>query len=63
MWFYEMKNDGFSFGTNRTPIEGSQIPDCLARYKNLEAEAGRTRKDCSFLALVKRKWTMPCPFF
>ena len=49
VWFYEMKNDGFSFGTNRTPIEGSQIPDCLARYKILEAEAGRTRKDCSFL--------------
>ena len=33
VWYYKIENDGFSMGTNRKPIEGSQIPDLL---KNLQ---------------------------
>ena len=52
VWFYDMKADGFSLDDRRTPIADNDIPDVIARFKNLEAEESRTRKDQSFIVPV-----------
>jgi type I restriction enzyme M protein len=33
VWFYELTNDGFELKRTRKPIEGSQLPDFLAKWK------------------------------
>jgi len=48
VWFYDMKADGFSLDDKRTPIEKNDIPDILARFRNLEGETGRKPTDQSF---------------
>lgn len=50
VWFYDMKSDGFSLDDKRTDLgnEGD-IPDILARFHYLEAEADRKRTEQSFL--------------
>ncbi|MBR4845954.1 MAG: SAM-dependent DNA methyltransferase [Bacteroidaceae bacterium] len=53
VWFYDMKADGFSLDDKRNPITDNDIPDIVARFHNLEAEAERTRKDKSFLVPVE----------
>ena len=52
VWFYDMKADGFSLDDKRNPIADNDIPDVIARFKNLPAEESRTRKDQSFLVPV-----------
>ena len=52
VWFYDMKADGFSLDDKRTPIADNDIPDVIARFKNLEAEESRSRKDQSFIVPV-----------
>lgn len=34
VWFYELNNDGFELKQTRKPIEGSEIPDFLAKWKD-----------------------------
>lgn len=48
VWFYDMKADGFSLDDKRTEITENDIPDILARFANLEAEADRVRTEQSF---------------
>ncbi|MDQ3749613.1 MAG: type I restriction-modification system subunit M [Acidobacteriota bacterium] len=54
VWFYDMKADGLSLDDKRTVFadqtkhENNNIPDILARWRNIDAEAGRTRTDQSF---------------
>lgn len=48
VWFYDMKVDGLSLDDKRTPIEENDIPDIIARFKNLEAEKDRKRTEQSF---------------
>jgi len=36
VWYYKIENDGFSIGTNRKPIEGSQIPELLELFKEVK---------------------------
>lgn len=48
VWFYDMKADGFSLDDKRSPIEQNDIPDVVARFKNLDAEVNRERTDQSF---------------
>lgn len=48
-----MTNDGFSLDVKRTPIEGSNIPDIINRFKNLGQEEDRKRTDQSFLVPVE----------
>ncbi len=54
VWFYDMKADGLSLDDKRTVFadqtkhENNNIPDITARWRNLDAEAGRTRTDQSF---------------
>lgn len=52
VWFYCMDNDGFTLNSKRDPIEGSNIPDIINRYKNLSEEFERTRKNQSFMVPV-----------
>ena len=53
VWFYDMKADGFSLDDKRTPIVDNDIPDVIARFKNLEAEEKRSRKEKSFIVPVE----------
>ena len=53
VWFYDMKADGFSLDDKRNPIADNDIPDIIARFHNLSAEAERTRKEQSFLVPVE----------
>ena len=49
VWFYDMQSDGYSLDDKRTELPGSDIPDIVARFKNLTGEATRARTDQSFL--------------
>ena len=49
VWFYDMKNDGFSLDDKRSRIEANDIPDIVERFRNLGKEADRKRTDQSFL--------------
>jgi len=53
VWFYDMKADGFSLDDKRNPIADNDIPDVIARFKNLVVEENRSRKDQSFLVPVE----------
>ncbi len=49
VWFYDMRADGFSLTTQRTPTpEQNDIPDIISRFHNLEAETERNRTEQSF---------------
>lgn len=52
VWFYDMENDGFTLDAKRTPIDGTDIPDVIERYNNLEAEKERKRDEKSFMVPV-----------
>ena len=49
VWFYDMQADGFSLDDKRSPIEENDIPDIIARFKNLESEKNRDRTEKSFM--------------
>ncbi|MBK9935271.1 MAG: SAM-dependent DNA methyltransferase [Cytophagaceae bacterium] len=50
VWFYDMKADGYTLDDKRSETpNANDLPDILARYKNLEAEKDRKRTDPSFL--------------
>lgn len=53
VWFYDMTADGYSLDQKRNEVEENDIPDVIARFKNLKAEEARTRKDNSFLVPVQ----------
>lgn len=43
VWYYKIENDGFSMGTNRKPIEGTNIPELLKLFE--EIKQGKQPKD------------------
>lgn len=49
VWFYNMTADGKSLDDKRTPIADNDIPDIIARFKNLDGEKDRKRTDKSFM--------------
>ena len=49
VWFYDMTVDGYSLDDKRTPVNESDIPDIIQRFKNLDKEADRKRTDKSFM--------------
>ena len=53
VWFYDMNADGFSLDDKRTVVSENDIPDIIARWKNLDAEKNRTRKEQSFIVPVE----------
>ena len=48
VWFYDMKADGFSLDDKRSEVAENDIPDIIARFKNLENEKDRERTEQSF---------------
>ena len=49
VWFYNMRADGFSLTTQRTPTpDQNDIPDLIHRFHHLDAETDRSRKEQSF---------------
>ena len=48
VWFYDMTADGFSLDDKRSPVADNDIPDIIARFRNLDAEKGRQRTEKSF---------------
>lgn len=48
VWFYDMKADGFSLDDKRSKVEKNDIPDIIAKFKNLDAEKDRERTEQSF---------------
>jgi len=53
VWYYKIENDGFSMGTNRKPIEGSQIPELLTLFQKVKQ--GKKPKDTSYSFCISRK--------
>lgn len=53
VWFYDMQADGFSLDDKRTPIAQNDIPDIIARFKNLDGEKDRARTEKSFFVPKK----------
>ena len=53
VWFYDMKADGFSLDDKRAAVSENDIPDIINRYKHLEEEEARTRKEQSFIVPVE----------
>ena len=53
VWFYDMKADGYTLDQKRTECKENDIPDIVARWKNLAAEESRTRKEQSFFVPVE----------
>jgi type I restriction enzyme M protein len=53
VWFYDMRADGFSLDQKRTEVSENDIPDIIARFANLDAEANRKRTEQSFLVPVE----------
>lgn len=53
VWFYDMTADGFSLDDKRSPVTENDIPDIIARYKNLKDEENRERTDKSFFVPVQ----------
>lgn len=52
VWFYDMTADGYSLDDKRTEVKDNDIPDIIARFHNLDAEADRARTDKSFFVPV-----------
>ena len=48
VWFYDMQADGLSLDDKRTPVSENDIPDIIARFKNMDGEKDRDRTDKSF---------------
>ena len=48
VWFYDMQADGLSLDDKRSPVNENDIPDIIARFKNLSAEETRERTEQSF---------------
>lgn len=48
VWFYDMKADGLSLDDKRSPVQENDIPDIIARFRNLDGEADRKRTEKSF---------------
>ena len=48
VWFYDMTADGFSLDDKRTPVAENDIPDIIARFRDLQNEESRERTEKSF---------------
>ncbi len=53
VWFYNMRADGYSLDDKRTEVSENDIPDIIARFKNINQEKARKRSDQSFFVPVQ----------
>ncbi len=49
VWFYDMQADGYSLDDKRNEVKENDIPDIIARFRNLSGEAENPRTAKSFL--------------
>lgn len=54
VWHYRVTNDGFSMGTNRKPISGSQIPEVLREFAKVKSGEYLPPNERSFC--IPRLW-------
>lgn len=54
VWYYKIVNDGFSMGTNRKSIDGSQIPEMLQLFK--EVRSGNKPQDTKHSFCIPKEW-------
>lgn len=54
IWHYRIENDGFSMGTNRQTIEGSQIPGLLEIWRSVKR--GIRPEDTHHSFCIPRQW-------
>ncbi|MEK9133058.1 MAG: N-6 DNA methylase, partial [Patescibacteria group bacterium] len=54
VWYCKIENDGFSMGTNRKPIDGSQIPELLELFR--EVKQAKKPKDTKYSFCIQREW-------
>lgn len=53
VWYYKIENDGFSMGTNRKPIENSQIPQLLDLFQDVKQ--GKKPQDTKYSFCVSKE--------
>ncbi|PFA10284.1 DNA methyltransferase [Bacillus cereus] len=53
VWFYDMKEDGYSLDDKRSPIDENDIPDIIVRFHSLGSENERKRTEQSFFVPVE----------
>ena len=53
VWYYKVENDGFSMGTNRKEIDGSQIPELLEFFK--EVKQGKKPQDTKYSFCISKE--------
>ena len=53
VWFYDMKNDGFSLDDKRSPLDQNDIPDIINRFSDFDKERDRNRTEQSFFVTKK----------
>ena len=53
VWFYDMTNDGKTLDDKRSDIDGSDIPDIIERFLNLNREINRKNNEKSFFVSVE----------
>lgn len=53
VWYYKIENDGFSMGTNRKPIENSQIPQLLDLFQDVKQ--GKNPQDTKYSFCVSKE--------
>ncbi|MEW6049531.1 MAG: N-6 DNA methylase [Candidatus Zixiibacteriota bacterium] len=54
VWHYRIDNDGFSMGTTRKTIDGSQIPEMLTLFR--EVKRGKLPKDTARSFSLPKEW-------
>lgn len=52
VWFYDMRNDGYSLTTQRTPIKENDIDDIIRRFSDPSCDANNSFKEQSFFVPV-----------
>lgn len=60
VWFYDVRSDGFSLDDRRNPVQQSDIPDVVRRFRAMVGEKTRTRREQSFL--VPKREIVDCGY-
>jgi type I restriction enzyme M protein len=53
VWYYDMKNDGFSLDDKRKPIDKNDIPDIINKYSKIDKEKFQDRKSKCFFVPIE----------
>ena len=60
VWFYDMQSDGYSLDDKRTPLDTSNIPDIVARFRaHKQAEAAHAKSPEEARARTEQSFLVP----